>query len=499
MASRKEGYSQASAAARSGFSERSGRRIGGLLPSQRDRTRRYRTRQDPFSGVWREQLAPMLQTMPSLRATTLLEELQRQHPGCYPDRLLRSLQRRVAQWRAIEGPERELIFRQEHPPGLQGLSDFTDGGGLGVTLGGAPFAHLLYHFCLAYSGWQYVKAICGGESFTALTEALQEALWQLGGAPREHRTDRLSAAYRNLASVDDEAARYAEFCRHYGMVPTRNNLGISHENGSVEAAHGHLRAGLLEALELRGNRDFAELAAYQAFLQEFTARKNARRRDAVAVEAAALLPLPAHRTTDFSVATVMVTSSGTISVRNVLYTVPSRLVGCRLKVQIYDDRLVCYLGTTPVLGVARRYYKRNGPRQRVIDYRHLIGALVKKPQAFRRSVFRDELFPHPVFRHAWERLDERLEAGKACRVYVGLLHLAAMHGCEALLAEHLTKVLEAGDTPELEAARAAVAPPSPGAVPNVAVPAPDLAGYDALLPHATGPGADDPAGLGAPA
>jgi transposase InsO family protein len=139
---------------------------------------------------------------------------------------------------------------------------------LGVTLGSEPFPHLLYHFWLAFSGWQYIKAICGGESFTALTEGVQEALWQLGGVPRTHRTDRLSAAYRNLSSRDDEAARYAEFCRHYGMEPT----GVSHENGSVEASHGHLKTGLNEALELRGGRDFADLAAYQAFLQEFIAR-----------------------------------------------------------------------------------------------------------------------------------------------------------------------------------------------------------------------------------
>ena len=367
--------------------------------------------------------------MPGLRATTLLEELQRRHPGRYPDRLLRSLQRRVAQWRATEGPERELIFRQEHPPGRQALSDFTDAGGLAVTIGGRPFPHLLYHFWLAFSGWQYVKAICGGESFTALTEGLQEALWQLGGVPREHRTDRLSAAYRNLVDREDEAKGYAEFCHHYGLEPTRNNAGVSHENGSVEAAHGHLKSGLHEALELRGSSDFADLAAYQAFLQRPSrARTPATRR--LAIELAALLPLPRHRTTDFSIATVTVTRFGTISVRSVLYTVPSRLVGCRLKVHVYDDRLVCHLGTTPVLTVARRYFNA-GPRVRVVDYRHLIGCLVKKPQAFRHSVFREELFPRPVFRRAWEALDARLEPRKACRVYVGLLHLAAMHGCEA--------------------------------------------------------------------
>jgi hypothetical protein len=191
--------------------------------------------------------------------------------------------------------------------------------------------------------------------------------------------------------------------------------------------------------------------------------------------------LPPHRTTDFSLATVRVTSSGTISVRSVLYTVPSRLVGCRLEVHVYDDRLVCHLGTTAVLTVARRYFKRHGPRLRVVDYRHLVSALVRKPQAFRRSVFHDELFPRPVYRRAWEVLDERLEPRKACRVYVGLLHLAALHGCEAALAEHLAGVIAAHGTPDLEAARAAVAPPAATAAPVVTVPAPDLAGYDALL------------------
>ena len=301
-----------------------------------------------------------------------------------------------------------------------------------TALGGEPFPHLLYHFWLAFSGWQYVKAIRGGESFTALTEGVQEALWQLGGVPRTHRTDRLSAAYRNLSSRDDEAARYAEFCRHYGMEPTRNNAGVSHENGSVEASHGHLKTGLDEALELRGARDFVDLAAYQAFLQEFIARKNARRREEVAIELAALLPLPPHRTTDFSSATVTVTRSGTISVRNVLYTVPSRLVGCRVKVHIYDDRLVCYLGTTPVLTVARRYFKRNGPPQRVVDYRHLIGALIKKPQAFRHSVFRDELFPSLVFRRAWDRLDQRLDPAQGlsglCRTAASRRHAGPRGG-----------------------------------------------------------------------
>jgi len=485
MDKRKDGETQAVAAAQAGFSESTARRIENgrrILMSQR-RPRQYRTRVDPFQDVWRAEIVPILDRSPGIRATTVLEELQRLHPGRYPDRVLRSLQRHIAHWRATEGPERELIFRQEHPPGRQALSDFTHPDSFAVTIGGKPFRHTLYHFWLAFSGWQHVRAVQGGESFTALTEGLQEALWQLGGSPREHRTDRLSAAYRNLSDREDEARGYAEFCRHYGIEPTRNNAGVAHENGSVEAAHGHLKRTIKEALELRGSNDFADLAAYQAFLAETVARKNARRAAAVAIELKALDSLPRHRTTDFSVATAGVTRSGTISLRGVLYTVPSRLIGSRLKVHIYDDRLVCYLGVSPVLTLPRSYRRAGDKAVRQIDYRHLIGALVKKPQAFRHSVFREDLFPRAAFRRAWQVLDEKLEPRKACRVYVGLLHLAAMRACEEALARHLDAILDAGSVPNLEIARVAVAP-VPTALPTVTIPPPNLALYDRLLGRA---------------
>jgi hypothetical protein len=216
--------------------------------------------------------------------------------------------------------------------------------------------------------------------------------------------------------------------------------------------------------------------------------RNARRCAAVQLELEALRPLPRFKTTDFSLAAVTVTRSGTISIRGVLYTVPSRLVGSRLKVHIYDDRLVCWLGTTQILELPRRHRPRRGAaRLRVVDYRHLVGSLIKKPQAFRRSVFRDELFPRTVFRRAWEALDARLEPRQACRVYVGLLHLAATHACEAALAGHMEEVLAGGAIPDLETARAAVAPPPP-TVPTLVVPPPDPAVYDHLFAHA--PGAD---------
>jgi hypothetical protein len=235
----------------------------------------------------------------------------------------------------------------------------------GVSASASPASRsAIYSLLLAgLSGWQYVKALCGGVSFTTLTEGLQEALWQLGGVPKEHRTDRLSPANRNLATEEGEAKGCKAFCQHYRMEPTRNNAGIAHENASVEASHGHLKRTLDEALTLRGSRDFTDLAGYQAF---FLRDNRAQERgEAVAIDLAAMGPPPSHRTTDFSVYTVSVTRSGTISVRDVLYTVPSRLVGCRLKVDAYDHRMIYCLGTSPALTAKRCYYRCNGPRREV--------------------------------------------------------------------------------------------------------------------------------------
>ena len=148
----------------------------------------------------------------------------------------------MREWRAIHGPEQEIVFRQTHPPGQLGLSDFTDASSLAVTVVREPLNHRLYHFRLAYSGFSHAHVVLGGESFTALAEGLQHALWTLGGAPREHRSDSLSVAYRNLDrdQREDATARYTALCAHYGMAPTRNNRGESHENGAVEGPHGHL-------------------------------------------------------------------------------------------------------------------------------------------------------------------------------------------------------------------------------------------------------------------
>ena len=155
---------------------------------------------------------------------------------------------------------------------------------------------------LAYSGWEYVGVVCGGESFTALAENLQNALWGLGGVPAEHRTDSLSAAFRNLSreEAEDITRRYEALCGHYGLIASRNNRGKAHENGAVESHHRHLKTALDQALILRGSRNFATIDDYRRFVDQLVARRNRRREDALRAEIAALRTLPPQRTTDFT-------------------------------------------------------------------------------------------------------------------------------------------------------------------------------------------------------
>ena len=482
-------HTQRVAAARSGLSERTGRRIerDPRLPSQKTAERPLRRQTvDPLGGLWESDILPLLTSRPGLRPVTLLEAMQARHPDRDWDRLRRTLERRVRTWRAEHGPECEVIFRQDHPPGQQGLSDFTDMGELGVRIAGEPLEHRLYHFVLAYSGWEHGEVVLGGESFTALACGLQDALWALGGAPAEHRSDSLSAAFRNLDrdAAEDQTRRYEALCAHYKMTPTRNNPGLAHENGSIEAQHGHLKRAISQALVLRGSADFDTLEVYRDWIADLVGRRNARRDKLVGIERAELRPLPPRRTTDHDEATVVVTSSSGFALRRVFYTVPSRLIGYRLKVRIYDDRLECFLAQRHVLTLPRGRPPGNR-RMQVVDYRHIIHSLRRKPMALLNLIYRDALFPRPAYRAAWERLLAAGDTRAACRTMVGLLALAHDRGCEAELADAIAAQLAEGGLPELTELRARFAPTAADEAPVIVVTLPPIASYDALLPGMT--------------
>ena len=413
------------AAAKTGISVRSARRIDAsdALPSQRE-ARSWRTRTDPFESVWESELVPMLAAAPALTATTLLEEIQRRYPGQYEDGLLRTLQRRVRTWSASYGKEREVFFAQAHPPGRLGLSDFTHAAVLQVTIAGATLLHLLYQFALAYSGWRYVEVVLGGESFMALSSG--------------------------------------------------------HENGSIESRQGTLKRTMEQALLLRGHRDFADLDAYRLFVAEVFGRLNGRVSRKFNEERAMLLALPARRSSDYEEVDARVTKYCTMTVKKVLYTAPSRLVGHRLKVRVFAERLECWLGNVCVLELRRGQPDPVSGRGKVVDYRHLLPALKRKPGALARSVLRDALFPRTEYRQMWVQLKDCLPEAQACRLMVGLLDLAGNGGCEAALAQRLAVLLAAGEMPDLEELQQEMAP-RPAQCPIVTVVLPTLASYDCLL------------------
>jgi transposase InsO family protein len=471
---------QVAAAAKTGLSERSARRIerSQTLPSQKP-PRSWRTRSDPLADVWDVEVVPLLQTDPLLNAVTLLEELQRRHPGQYGQSLLRTLQRRVRQWRALHGAEREVFFAQEHPPARLGLSDFTVADDLGVLIDGQAFDHRLYQFTLAHSGWRHALVVTGGESFLALATGLQAALWRLGGVPEEHRTDSLSAAFNNLAEQEELTRRYSDLCRHYGMRASRCNPGQSHENGSVESRHDSLKTALDQALRLRGSRRFDDLAGYEAFVDQIVQRFNGRVAQRLAAERLMLKPLPPRRTAEYEELPARVSKYAIFTVRGAQYSAPSQLIGHRLMVRLYAQHIECWLGGQRVLQRPRATPHSGQRHARDIDYRHLVAALKRKPGAFARWVLRDAVFPRAVYRQTWERLAAAVPERQACKTIVGLLALAA-DGHEAQLASELEQLIELDQLPDLAALSALLAPPS-GEVPAVAVQLPDLAEYDRLL------------------
>jgi transcriptional regulator with XRE-family HTH domain len=452
MKNRQAGYTQETSAAKAGISIRSGRRIekGAHSPPKE---RNWRTRQDPFAEVWDSELVPLLEKEPSLTGITLWDYLDEQYPEQYPEKLLRTLQRRVKHWQATQGPDKEVIFRQSVPAGHQGLSDFTHPN-TPVTIDGKPFAHLLYQFRLAFSGWRYVHIIQGGESYSALADGLQSALHTLGGAPQEHRTDSLSAAYVNSAEKQRLTDDYQALCTHYGMRPTTNNVGISHENGAIEAPHGSLKRRIEQAIKLRGSNDFSSLAAYRDFLEQIVYKLNKRCKGRLAEEQNALLTLPAHRFIDYTELTVKVTRSSTVSVKRVLYTVPSRLIGERIRIHLYHDRLECFVGQTRVVVLPRVYPATPTSRARRIDYRHIIHSLAAKPQAFRFSQFRDDLLPNSQYRQLWQLAQQQFTPQDACKWMVAVLRVAYDYDCEGLLAADLILQAEHGALPDLKVLQA---------------------------------------------
>lgn len=466
------------ASASSGMCERTGRRYRdlGKLPSEVAPDHRWRTRVDPFADVWPE-IHEQLEASPRLQAKTLFGWLQRRYPGRFQDGQLRSFQRGVKVWRATCGPAKEVFFGQVHHPGRLCASDFTHMTSLNVTIGGQVFEHLIYHFVLTYSNWESAT-ICFSESFESLSEGLQNALWELGGVPARHRSDRMSAAVNNLSDRAEFTARYQSLLEHYGLEREMINARQAHENGDAEQSHRRFKEAVDQELLLRGSREFATRADYANFLRELIARRNAGRQKRLDDEMPLLQALPSGRHEAFQRLRVRVDSGSLIKVKRNVYSVDSRLIGEWVDVCVKADHLEVWYGQKEV----DRLPRLMGRQKHRINYRHVIDWLVRKPGAFEDYRYREDLFPTSRFRMAYDALKESM-GSRASQQYVQILHLAAHEG-ESVVDEALRVLLQDERPVTFEAVeefvrRGQTAP----AATDVFVEMTDLVLFDSLLSH----------------
>jgi len=455
----------------------------GKLPSELPAPREWRTREDPFDEDWLE-VEALLESTPELEAKTVFEVLCERHPGRHEPGELRTLQRRVRAWRAAHGPEKAIVLAQVHRPGEAAQTDFTTTTELAITIAGQLFAHMLCVFVLPFSNWQWAT-VCLSESVAALRRGVQRALFQLGRVPKYHQTDNSTAATHRIPDgksvVPDGGRRpfnegYLAVMRHFGMTPRTTEVGAKEQNGDVESGQGALKRRLEQMLLLRGSRDFESVEVWQAFVDEVVRKANAARGSRVAEDMAAMRELDVAKLPEYVEDIARVSEWSTIRVKHCAYSVPSRLIGEVLKVRLYEDRIEARYGDQLELCCERLV----GRNQHRIDYRHVIWSLVRKPGAFARYVYREEMFPSPVFRQAFDAIQTPHQGTKGDLAYLRILHLAAST-MQAPVETALAMLLAAGTTITPEAVKGLVTEETRPTVPAMVAPEVDLRTYDALI------------------
>jgi hypothetical protein len=408
------------AAIKVGISKKTARKYAAQKQLPIPKTKRtHRTRVNPFEEHW-DKVTDMLETSPELQAQSILNYLAEMHPDHYKVNQIRSLQRRLRDWRAHHGANKPVIFRQNLKPGRQSQSDWTHMSDLKITIGGHAFPHLLFHFMLPYSQFETIM-VCDTESFATLTKGFEQGVLEIGGVASEHRTDNLTAATQKMGNDRIFTRRWVEFLDHYQVQPSRNNPGVSHENGSVEKSHHTFKNAVNQHLMLRQDRDFKTLEDYQSFLDKIKTKRNFMRRDRIVEEIETLRPLPEKQFNEATLLTVRVAPSSTIQVLGVPYSVPSRLIGLWLKAVVLRDTIELMYGDKILLSLP---HLEAGA---LIDYRHIIDSLIRKPGAFESYQYRSFLYPNTTFRKAYDALKDR--GLTSCnKRYLELLHLAKLYG-----------------------------------------------------------------------
>lgn len=469
-------YPQKVAAAKAGMSVETARKYlknGGKMVQQEKRTERtWRTRDDPFNDVAQE-ISDMLAEDEGFQSQTIMQILIDKYPEKFNWGQLRTLQRRVAHWRETRGSGETAMFKQNLKPGKQSQSDWTNCNELGVTVNGHPFPHLIFHFMLPYSRWETAH-ISANESFETLTTGYSRAVQELGLVPPEHRTDNLGAAVTAYGDEHVFNVRWKEFLGHYGVEPSANTPGQSNENGSVEKSHHLFKNAMDQALRSRGSRDFDSVAEYEKLIRKVIDQRNRKRRERIGDEMEIMKELPERHWHEPIDVTARVMATSTFNAEGAVYSVPSRLIGKKVRAFVYPEVVRVYASGELIQETPR---KRAG--EHLIKYRHLIDSLVRKPGAFANWVYRESMFPSEEFTKAHSILTA-WDARTADKEYLKVLQYASQVGEESVQ-QALVTLMKDAKIPCLASIKLAVEQVSAGD--NRINSVPDLCSYDSLLSY----------------
>lgn len=385
-------------------------------------TRDWRTREDPLKNIW-DYAEAFLVDSPELEAKALLEHLIEKFPDQVDDSHLRTFQRRIKNWRIREGKNQEVFFDQDRQPGECMQMDWTDMNKLNVMVDGIHYLHKLCHLVLPYSNYEGAVRSCS-ESILSIKKGLKHFLYSLNATPAVLQIDNSSAATHRIKKdgakreFNDELIKIAEY---YGFSLRTTNIDCPNENGDVESLNGHIKKRIHQALLLRRSTEFESMEKYDCFLQTVFSKANKNRIKKLQEEIQVMNGIPAQPLPEYQEMYVSVRCSSTVHIKKVTYSIPSRLIGTSLKAMIYEEIIRLYNGADLVHEMPRVL----GDRGQIINYRHVIHSLIRKPGAFKNYKFKEAMYPTDNFRLAYDRFISINGERVGCMEYLRTLKLAS--------------------------------------------------------------------------
>jgi len=393
------------------------------LPSESIKNRDWKTREDKLQNIW-PLAEEFLKVTPDIEAKALFEHLLDNYPARLHEGQLRTFQRRIKQWRIKHGHDQEVYFDQLTIPGKMAQLDWMDMNKFAIEINGQFFKHKLTHFTLNHSNIESAT-ICRSESILSIKKGLRDFLYRVAGkAPQVLQVDNSSAATHRPCKDKKKRVfnnEYIQILDYYGIKAQKTNVASPNENGVVESQNGHLKNKIKQALIIRGSKNFKDENEYQGFINVIIDKTNLKRKVKFEEEYPKLITIPINPLPEYQEEYVTVRNRSTANIKKVTYSVPSRLIGSKLKARIYEHKIDLYAGVDLVFSMPRVL----GDRGIVINYRHIIHSLIRKPAAFENYKYRDELYPTENFKKAYDYLIKNKSNRQATIEYLRILKLAA--------------------------------------------------------------------------